>query len=133
MKGASPMAEEQKILDGFGEIFMKKVRDASIELVELIMIGQMGSKENKELYRQFQSLSPKAQEVIKNFVIPTVDKTIHYFLWMIEQHEEFDLVYRGENKETLVSLRDISEMLCAESTGEGGWIERFSKYPPSVT
>ncbi|MGL4426944.1 MAG: hypothetical protein ACRCUQ_04240 [Alphaproteobacteria bacterium] len=127
------MAEEQKILDDFGKIFMKKVRDASIELVELIMIGQMGSKENKELCRQFQSLSPEAQEVVKNFLIPTVDKTIHYFLWMIEQHEEFDLVYRGENKEKLVSLRDISEMLCAEPTGEDGWIERFSKYPPSVS
>jgi hypothetical protein len=133
MKGASSMAEEQKILNHFGEILMKEVRDRVMRLEQATIIGSIKTEESQKLYDQIKDFTPEAKETVESFILDSIDSVLHRFLWMIEQHEEFDLVYRGENKETLISLRDISEMLCAEPTGEDGWIERFSKYPPSVT
>ncbi|MGL4426371.1 MAG: hypothetical protein ACRCUQ_01255 [Alphaproteobacteria bacterium] len=124
---------EHEILDRFGELLMKEARDRVARIAHSIIIGHMKSKSAQKLHDQIKDFTPEAKKSVEDFILDSVDSTLHSFLWMIEQHEEFDLVYRGENKETLVSLRDISEMLCAEPTGEGGWIERFSKYPPSVT
>jgi hypothetical protein len=50
---------------------------------------------------------------------------------MIENSEEFDLI-KTSNSGNELSLREISDGLCGELYTEDGWIERFSKYPPSI-
>ncbi|MGL4824960.1 MAG: hypothetical protein ACRC4G_02025 [Alphaproteobacteria bacterium] len=119
------MNQNQKILDRYGELLMKMVRDEVIE--------RMHDEIGKNSYQNFKDLSSNYKENIKKFAIETVDLTLHYFVWMIEQkYDEFDIVYYDKNKKP-ASLLDISDGLYTEPCGEDGWIERFSKYPPSVT
>ncbi len=127
------MEREQEILNRFGVLLMKSVRDKAMEISHATIIGRMKAKSAQKLYDQIKDFTPEAKKSVEDFILDSIDTTLHHFLWMIEQHEEFDLVHYGDDRKTITSLRDISEMLCAEPTGEGGWIERFSEYPPSFT
>ena len=120
----------QKILDQFGALLVREVRDSTVRVHSLIMDGKMNSKENLELHQLVASESSEKREIAERYVRNAVDNAIHNFLWMIEQYEEFDLIYRDGDK--VISLRDISDGLCGEPLTEEGWIARFSKYPPSI-
>lgn len=120
--------KNSQILDSFGKLLVERVRDRSIFIHEKILSGEMGSKESISLYESAKKDPNK--KLISDCIISAIDETIHHFLWMIEQYEEFDLVYRDGDK--ITSLRDISDGLCGEPLTEEGWIARFSKYPPSM-
>jgi hypothetical protein len=124
--------KNREILDNFGKILIEEVRDRVLHLGELIRDGHMNSIENKDLYNRIKKLSPECQEVLKDFACALVDKTIHHSLWMIEQNDEYDLVKYSKDKSPPLSLRDISDGLCAELYTEDGWIEKYSKYPPTI-
>jgi hypothetical protein len=124
---------KKEILDGFGKTLINYTRDEVIEINNLIMSGKMNAAEAKELYNLFTHLDGNQQEIVRKFVLNAVDQTMHHFLWMIEQNDEIDLIYKNsENFKMEVSLKDISDGLSAELYTKEGWIERFSKYPPSL-
>ena len=122
----------ETVLNNFGRKLINDVRDEVININEHIISGKMRSKENMELYEKFQVLPPEIQELFKEFIIEAVDKTIHHFLWMFEQNEEYDIINYTKNKSQYISMRDISDGLCGELYTKYGWIEKFSKYPPSI-
>ncbi|ARN84928.1 hypothetical protein [Candidatus Nucleicultrix amoebiphila] len=123
---------KKELLEKFGRILIKDVRDEVLEKNDLIASGQMGGKENQEIYEKIRDLDEKEKEFIRQFAKQAIDSTIHHFLWMIEQNEEYDLVKYNKDKSETISLRDTSDGLCGELYTEEGWIERFSKYPPSI-
>lgn len=123
---------KKELLEKFGRILIKDVRDEVLEKNDLIASGQMGGKENQEIYEKIRDLDEKEKELIRQFAKQAIDSTIHHFLWMIEQNEEYDLVKYNKDKSETISLRDTSDGLCGELYTEEGWIERFSKYPPSI-
>jgi hypothetical protein len=125
------MSKEQ-ILDEFGRLLISFVRDNVLDINDLIISGHMGGKENRDLYEKIKHLDEDNQELVRQFSKQAIDGTIHYFLWMIEQYEDYDLVKYSQESSQPISLRDISDGLCGELHTEDGWIERFSKYPPSI-
>lgn len=115
-----------EILESFGKILMKDVRDWVISNFERDLSGV-----SKQAPKFFENLTAEQKQDIRTLVYETVDSTIHHFLFMLEQEADddtFDLIYK-EDKNHYVSLRDISDGLGGEPYTEDGWIEKFSKYP----
>ncbi len=124
---------KDEMLDLFGNKLIYEVRDYYLDQFNNSIIKEAYTDEKKIFKQKYESLGLEGQEFLKKVVTEAVDSTLHYFLWMIEQDEEYDLVrYSKEDKSESVSLRDISDGLCGELYTEDGWIERFSKYPPSI-
>lgn len=125
--------DKNALLAQFGKLLMEEVRDTVLEINNSTIKGERNSEENQELYKLIKNFNEPQQEIVKKFVRKSIDSTLHHFLWIIEQYEEYDLVAYEEGQTKPVSLREVSEMLCAELYGEDGWITQHSKYPPSIT
>jgi hypothetical protein len=124
--------EKVEILKSFGSKLMYDVRDYCLDQFNNSITKEAHTERKKLFKKNFNQLSPEEQEFVKNIALEMVDSALHYFLWMIEQNEEYDLINYTDNKENFVSLRDISDGLCGELYTEDGWIEKYSKYPPSI-
>ena len=124
--------DKNELLSNFGELLISSVRDRVLEIDDLILSGRMGGSENQEFYDRAKNRTKDEIELIKKFALQAVDSTLHYFLWMIEQNEEYDLIKYTEGKDEFVSLRDISDGLCGELYADNGWIEKYSEYPASI-
>ena len=124
---------KSETLDIFGDLVVQSVRDATFSQFEKIKDGKLRSKSAKLLHEKIANFKPEEMEALKSVVLDTIDSTLHHFLWLFEQNEEYDIVRYIEEKKKPVSLRDISDGLCGELYTEDGWIEKFSKYPPSIT
>lgn len=120
-----------KIVEKFGELLMKQVRDEVCDINERILKGGFGGIEDQNFFQKTCGMSIDEKELILSFAKKTLDSTIHYFLWMFEQEESFDIIYKDPSGQT-VSLKEMSDGLYGEPYGEDGWIKKFSKYSPSV-
>lgn len=124
---------QYSILEEFGQILVKHIRDATFEQFKEMCNGKLNSKSAQIIHKNFEKFTNEQKEIIQSLVLDSIDNTLHHFLWMIEQYEEFDLIkYQDEKKSSYISLRDISDGLCGELYTEDGWIEKYSKYPPSL-
>jgi hypothetical protein len=123
--------ERYKILDAFGEIVTKNVRDRVFKEFLWDLEGASPDKSSLKQHHVLKKFSPEEQGQIKNIVLDTIDATIHYFFWMIEQHNlppiEMDLTWKTSEEQ--LSLRDLSDGLYGEAYGEEGWTAQFSDYP----
>ncbi|MBP9878295.1 MAG: hypothetical protein KBF71_08200 [Alphaproteobacteria bacterium] len=119
------------ILDQFGEIYIHFVRDKVMRDFLKTQAGKIKSKTGISLYEKLSKLDPEVLLTMNEVVLDTLDTTIDYVLWMIEQHEEYDLIRYTDDEKNYVSLRDISDGLSGELYTEEGWIEKFSSYEPS--
>jgi len=124
--------DNNELLSNFGKLLISSVRDEVLEIDDLILSGRMGGSEIQEFYDRAKNLTKDEKELIKKFALQAVDSTLHHFLWMIEQNEEYDLIKYTGGKGEFVSLRDISDGLCGELYTEDGWIEKYSEYPASI-
>lgn len=125
--------EKSALIDMFGNELMYSVRDYCLDQFNNSISKEAHTNAKKNFQKQFKKFSTEEQDFIKELALELTDAAIHYFLWMIEQNEEYDLIsYLDEQKESYVSLRDISDGLCGELYTEDGWIEKYSKYPPSI-
>lgn len=118
--------QKEQILEEFGEVLMKSVREWVISNFERDLAGA-----SKQTPKFFETLSVEQKDEIRTLVYETIDSTIHHFLFMLEHDTEddhFDLIYK-ENEINCLSLRDISDGLGGEPYTEEGWIQKFSKYP----
>jgi len=73
----------------------------------------------------FKKMSDQDFKILERYMRESIEGTLHDFLRIFEEHENFKLVYQEGVEE--VNLNEISEMLKAEPLSEDGWIERFSK------
>lgn len=114
---------DRELLDVFGEILMKRVRDEAIEQWEKTIQGELKSQECQRLHNLISSSGQS--EMFNDLVPKIVDTTLHHLLWTFEQNELIDInVANGDSKQ--ISIKEISDGLAGELYTEDGWISRFS-------
>ncbi len=121
------MKNNQEILDGFGKYVVSQVYDDSIKYLDELIDGNTKWGIGKEYTEVFQKLDSDDRKILHKYVDDTVRTVIFGLLGVLEENEEYKLVY-GNNCAEQVDLSKISEMLKAELSRENGWIDRFSKY-----
>lgn len=112
---------EKKALDYFGEILMKRVRDASINHWDKISSGKMNDEENQFI----NSLGVNEKELFHRLIPKVVDTTLHYLLWTFEQEGNVDISV-VTNKGSVNTLSQESDGLAGELYGRNGWIKKYS-------
>lgn len=119
------MDKHKEALDFFGKVLMEQVRDEAIEDWERILGGKMKDEESQQLFNEVQSLRSEQLQFILKLIPEVVDRTLHHFLWTLEQEEEVNIVITLE-EENPINLRENSDGLAGELYTEDGWISRFS-------
>ena len=109
-----------KKLNDFGKYIIQEVRDITIDEINIIIDNNLNGEYLEEFYNVISYLFSEERNLIKNLVPRIVDTTLHYMLFMIEQHQEISLNFENEE------LKDISDGLCGELYGNDGWIRKFS-------
>ena len=115
----------KEVLDQFGILLMEWVRDWSIEELDNVIRGNGKSPDHKKLGKQFKALNSETQDALEKLVPIAVDTTLHYFLWLIEENQNLDIVIKTPNG--VRSLKNESDGLSGELYSNIGWITRFSK------
>jgi hypothetical protein len=118
------------MLDEFGKRLVAEVRDTTIYFMNATMAGEMKSTYRQILFEHFQKLDKDAANVVRQFVLRTVDDCLFYFLRFIEETET-ELIFPTESGEK-IDVAKTSDALMGELKGEllteEGWIAEFSKY-----
>lgn len=120
------MKSNQEILNKIGSELTKKVYDDAIHYFKQLVEGTSKWNMGQEYTQVFDKLNSEDKSKIEKYLKETIETTMFAFLGFFEQQEEFKLIYQEEDEQ--VNLVEISEMLKAEPTIEGGWIDRFSQY-----
>ena len=108
-------------LEEFGKIFIKEVRDRTIDVFDRKTKCLMKSKEYKLLFERVNKLNDEQKSLISDIIPQIVDLSIHNMLCLFEEHDEFQIIVGGEN------IADISDGLSSELYTSDGWIEKFSE------
>ena len=108
-------------LEEFGEIFIKEVRDRTIDIFDRKTQGLMKSKESQLLFERVTKLNDEQKSLISDIIPQIVDLSIHNMLCLFEEHDEFQIIVGREN------IADISDGLSGELYTSDGWIEKFSE------
>lgn len=114
-----------KVLDFLGQTIMHKVRDVTISNIDMIINGKMKGDEAKAIREMLVDFNPKQIEILKRIIPRIVDRTLHNFLWMIEQEDDIDLLINSESG--FLSAKELSDGLTGELYSDEGWIAKFSK------
>ncbi len=115
----------EDVLDQFGTLLMEWVRDWSIENLDSIIRGKVKGREQKALKKLFETLPSGSQDALERLVPIAVDTTLHYFLWLIEENPNIDLVMK--TPDGIQSVKNESDGLSGELYTSNGWIAKFSK------
>ena len=108
-------------LEEFGKIFIKEVRDRTIDVFDRKTQGLMKSKESQLLFERVNKLNDEQKSLISDIIPQIVDLSIHNMLCLFEEHDEFQIIVGREN------IADISDRLSGELYTSDGWIEKFSE------
>jgi hypothetical protein len=109
------------LLDYFGEVLMSKVRDETIWNHEAVVNGKMRAPSLIKKYKKLDSFSEEQKKILREFILRTVDLTIHNFLFMIEESEDLSLILNNAD------LAELSDGLCGELYSDDGWIAKYSE------
>ncbi len=118
-------------LDKFGEFLVLNLRDKAIAHNEKLLRGEWKGPAIQSLQRRLTESSDEQKELVAEVVADLIDRAMHNLLFAIQDSHDREL-----GVEILVGSENAAErsgMLHGEHLGEGGWIDRFSKYPPSIT
>ena len=108
-------------LEEFGKLFMKAVRDETINSIDKMLDGTMKGITSRQVQEKFADFDSKQIEVVKWFLPKIIDMSLHNMLFMIEVQDEIELLFKKEN------LNDLSDGLSGELYTEDGWIKNYSK------
>jgi hypothetical protein len=120
---------DDAVLDGFGEAFIHRVRDATLAETDDILIGRGRPEWKQELHATLiGSMDLQQRLLVRHVVAIAVDTAMHNLLWMIESTPELRLEAVGpdDQRHDLVAA---SDGLSGELWTEDGWIARFSRDP----
>lgn len=122
--------KKNTILNHFGKTLVEEVFDQAFTRMGDILEGNVKALTLTHLHEHLIDKEISREEAMKKAIRESITSTLHSFLWMIDQSNDFDLVAYKDGK--TISLKEISDGLCGELYTKDGWIERFSKYPSSV-
>ena len=118
---------KEKLLEAFGKSYVSEIRDIVFRQFIKTINNKMKSESDKKLFSVFQEITEEQNKKICDCVLSTLDSSLHHFLWMIEQSDDFDLIAKTEDGN--ISLKEISDGLCGELYSNEGWISKYSEYP----
>lgn len=118
------MSKAQTALDRFGEVLIRRVRDAAIIDWDKIIDGRMKDDGSKAIRAELsrRAFNKEQIDAVLWLVPQIVDETLHHLLWTLEQEETINISVTGGD-ECVDSLREESDGLAGELDG---WIPRFS-------
>jgi cell division protein FtsI/penicillin-binding protein 2 len=120
--------QRQDILDSFGKVIIKDVRDSVLEISMAIARQTTINPNDKKKYSILSSLSSEQQEAVCDLLSETITCTIYEFLEAIEQNDEkARLLISKDGVEydmAKISEKMGSEIACYD---DDGWIQKFSK------
>jgi len=119
------MTKDKKVLNQFGKLLMKEVRDIAISEFHDIIEDNFVSKESKYLQGIVKKDNIK-KDSLEKIVTEMIDRTIFKFLFLFEMNEEFSIV--ANSGKTPKNLVEISDGLSGEIFTEDGWIKKYSQY-----
>lgn len=123
--------EDEDVLDEFGKLLVKSVRDEVLGKYGMIMDGTVKSARADEIRRQLKAFGDIEIQRVQNVLSHVVDDVIHSTLWMLEQNEDkLELAVRDVTGSPR-NLVSASDGLAGELYSEDGWIARFSGHPLS--
>lgn len=108
-------------LENFGEIFINEVRDNTLETFEKMFDGRMKGLTAQNVRDKILIFDEQEKSILLWLLSKTVDQCMHNMLFMLEEHEEVEMLYAGEN------IVEESDGLSGELYTEDGWIEKYSK------
>ena len=120
---------ENEVLNEFGEMFVKKIRDRSIrEMNWLIDKDTPETALSFKLSKQVKLFSDEQKVVLRKVVIEAIDTALFKVMVMLEEHEEYIKMTITKDGKTY-NLPEISDGLGGELFG---WIKQFSEYEESL-
>jgi len=119
------MDKEQRALDEFGSLLIKRVRDEVIIDWDAIVEGRMKSPHAQRIHARLASLSAEELDVIRWLIPQIVDTALHHLLWTLEQVKWVTVGVRTEAG-FVPNLADASDGLPGELYSAAGWIARFT-------
>ena len=109
------------VLNYFGEILIRDVRDKTIHRFDMRINGKMQDENSQELFEKVSKLNEDSIRLIGEIIPQVVDLSIHNMLCMFEENMEIEV--RVENE----CISEITDGLAGELYSEDGWIQKFSK------
>ena len=113
-------------LDSFGKFLVANLRDKALEQNAMLLEGTWKGKTIQTLQSRIADLPDGQKSLLREMVVDLIDTAMHDLLFAIQDAHDRDLglevLVDGEN------VADASGMLQGEHLGEGGWIQRFSKF-----
>jgi hypothetical protein len=116
----------KEVLDQFGKLVIKYVRDWSIDETSKLVHGKQKSCKKSELDKYLASLPSETKNAIDRFIPVVVDTTLHYFLFLIEGNPNLDLIMKSQDG--IHSIKKESDGLSGEIYTDMGWIEQYSSH-----
>ena len=118
-------------VDKFGKFMVAGLRDRTIDQNEMLLKGEWKGEAIQDLQSRLSVLPDAEKQLIREMVADLVDIAMHDMLFALQDAHDrefgIEVLVDGEN------VAQASGMLHGEHLGPGGWIARFSKYPPSIT
>ena len=120
---------ENEVLNEFGEMFVKKIRDRSIrEMNWLIDKDTPETALSFKLSKQVKLFSDEQKETLRKVVFDAIDNTLFKVITMPEQYEEYVKMTITKDGKTY-NLPEISDGLGGQLSM---WIEDYSEYEESL-
>lgn len=113
------------VLNKFGELLMKDVRDKTISHWDMILDGRMKGISGQQVKAKIDSFSDEQIEVLKWLIPKVIDENLHNLLTMVEENETIKV--EVWNHHLSGNVKELSDGLAGELYTEDGWISRFSK------
>ena len=108
------------VLNDFGKIFIRDVRDRTIEDIDSLISGKYKTQKSINLSNIFSSLDSSSKSFFNEIIPIIVDYCLNNMLEMFEQNEDIELIMKNQD------LTSISDGLAGELYTEDGWIQKFS-------
>ena len=108
-------------LENCGEIFISEVRDNTLETFEKMFDGSMRGVTAEKVRDKISIFDEQEKSILLWLLSKAVDQCMYNMLFMLEEHQEVEMLYAGEN------IVEESDGLTGELYTEDGWIEKYSK------
>lgn len=112
-----------KILDEFGEILMRSVRDRTISEWDRILDGKMKGSTAQKVLSRLEGFTEEQKDTLKWLLPQIVDFGLDNLLVMLEECRSINVVVVNHDGES-GNIRELSDGLAGDLYG---WIPQFSK------
>jgi len=110
-------------LELFGQEFIRKIRDLSIEDYLMIKTGKMKSSDAKMVYELYALLSNSDTNKVDTIVVDIIGRALYNALRMFEESKNYTITDKRDHEDIV----QLSDGLSGELYGENGWIEKYGK------